>query len=169
MSEPLYQHHRRDTPRWIALIDAANLEHTGDWPVVQVDLAIGAELVDYQDRITEEVIYAQPMGPHGGQWQLDYTVDYPYGDAENWTVNAELFEPANIVTPGLLDRLFGEEMEAGATVRFQCVVVDTYDCEDCEGGDGPEGGCDHTFGWALVYAIHHTETVQSLNREGSAS
>lgn len=170
MSEPIFQHHRSDSERWSRCIDAANLKHTGDWPVVQVDLSMGVELVDWQDRIVEEVIYAQPKGPRGGQWALDFSTSYPYFEEGGWVTAAELFEPANIVTPGLLDLLFGEELEAGATVRFQCVVVDTYDCDDCrDDEDADTNECDHTLGWALVYTIHHTETVQTLNGEGSAS
>jgi hypothetical protein len=154
MIAPIFQHHRSDSPRWSALIDAANLEHDGDWPVVQVSLASGAELVDWQERITEEVIYANDRG--NGTWSLDYQVDHPYG-GDDWAVSANLYEPANFVTPGLLDGLFGGDLEQGATVRFQCVLTDSYDCEDCRDGEQPEGGCDHLIGWSLVWAIQDVQ------------
>lgn len=151
----IYQHHRSDSERWSRLIDAANLEHTGDWPVVQVDMSLGAELVDYQDRLVEEVIYANDLGD--GKWALDYSTSYPYFEEGGWSIDDELFEPANIITPGLLDRLFGDELEAGATVRFQCTVVDTYDCDDCRDREVDNDNCnnDHTLGWALIWAIHN--------------
>jgi len=163
MIAPIYQHHRGDSPTWAALVDAANLEHDGDWPVVQVSLASGAELVDWQEKLVDEVIYAQDHGD--GQWHLDYSTDADY--AEHWDLNDHLYEPANIITPGMLNGLFGEELAAGATVRFQAVVVDTYDCEDCHGqdddenaGQEPVGFCDHTLGWALIWAVREPETVQ---------
>ena len=154
MSEPIFAHHRSDGPLWRVLIDAANLEHEGDWPVVQVTLAMSAELVDHQESITEEVIYADNVL---GDWRLDYSVSFPY-NTDDWTVSAKLYEPANIIPPAMLKGLFGEELEAGRTVRFHATIVDSYDCDDCRELPPNEAlaqNCDHTLGWALVWAIHY--------------
>lgn len=171
MSE-LFQHHMTDSPLWSVLIDAANLEHDGDWPVVEVapvgGLPVGGAFItmrlDYSERITsDEIIYADDNGPG---WLFTYSLDTPY---DLWDVRLDLQEPANIVTPGYLMRHFEDALNAGETVRFQCVEVDTYVCDECREQEDLQDRCinDHLLGWALVYAS--TPTVQTLNGEGKES
>jgi hypothetical protein len=146
-----------ESPAWEVCVQAERLEHELDWDAIEVTLAA----VDQVESFVEEVIY---FDNSTGEWLPDMMV--VSGPEQGWDVHWRLFEPANIITPGLLYGLFEDDLEAGATVHFQPTVADTYDCDDCR--DDPEaqaaGQCDHTLGWVLVWAIQPpaTPTVQRI-------
>lgn len=133
--------------RWDLLVKAVDLEHDSDWGVVEVG-PWGVKLLDPGERLTEEVLYFKAATD---ALPSEWPVPIEYVD---WGAHIEVCEPANIITPGWVSYLFEDDLDAGSTIRFQAVILDTYDCDECAGDTENDGGqCDHTFGWGLVWYV----------------